>query len=276
MDSGGLIDLDIPQNRKNGIFWKLTNLNFQKYLSGMHVDRRTILNIYCKDHIYHLQVYRHKYKPEIEIHWGDCIVYRLRNNSGSTEAELSEFSTDCDEIINGNLKIKNETKSKFLLDFIDAISLCFGIKRLSLIDDATPRSSRDIDLSLYMIMKHSQTFYERYGFTFCDKTIDYSLHKDLLRYFRFDAFMLLLNESQSRFVGTLKTKVKFTYLHEFYTHFYDILTHIHSRKRLLELQKLLQDRTKPWFSMVSILTKKKTCMEKNFSSVDLDIEKLSV
>lgn len=54
-------------------------------------------------------------------------------------------------------------KSEFLLNLIDAISKCFGVKRISLIE-----YSKNIDLSLYMIMKYQKTFYEKYGYRFCD------------------------------------------------------------------------------------------------------------
>jgi c-di-AMP phosphodiesterase-like protein len=43
---------------------------------------------------------------------------------------------------------------------------------------------------------------------------------------------------------------------------YDNLHKKASEKRLLELQGLLTDTNKPWYTMVNTITQKKICMEK--------------
>lgn len=152
------------------------------------------------------------------------------------------------------------------------MSVCFGVKRIELIDGATPKEYhrvyiekkkvQDIDLSLYIVMKYQQTFYERYGYKFCDKDIEYKIHKDLLSEFNFDIFYKLLNESDKQIVDKYKKSYKFKYLGEFYVKVYDYLDSKKSKRRLLELQSLLFNKSYPWYSMLSILTIKKKCMEK--------------
>lgn len=268
IDPESLIDLDkISEKKKFGSFWKVTGLTFDDYFSSIFVNRFTILNIVYNSHLFHLKVYKSKYKREIDIYLDSCIKYKLT----STEASLSEFSTDCEDTFNGVIKISQDakTKSQYLLEFIDAISIAFGIYRLSLIDGATPKLNRDIDLSLYMVMKYNQTFYERYHFTFCDPD-DIQHQKRLLQLFDFDTFYRLLDQSQKEFVNRrLKTIGKkysdYKYLGPFYVDSYDYLTSISSKYRLLQLQNLLNDTSKPWFSMVHAISQRKQCMEKFYT-----------
>jgi hypothetical protein len=269
IDPESLIDLDkIPEKKKFGSFWKLTGLTFDDYFSSVFANRFITLNIVYNSHLFHLKVYKNRYKPEIDIYLDSCIKYKL----SSTEATLSEFSTDCEDVFKGVIKIsqKANTKSQYLLDFIDAISIAFGISRLSLIDGATPKLNRDIDLSLYMVMKYNQTFYERYQFTFCQNDNHIQHQKRLLQSFDFDTFYKLLDQSQKKFVDRrLKTNCKnrsdYRYLGPFYVDSYDYLRSISSENRLLQLQNLLNDSSKPWFSMVHSISQRKQCMEKLYT-----------
>ena len=268
IDHEALIDLDKFSDRKRvGVFWKITGFTFDDYLATVFVDRSTSLNIVYNGHLFHLKVYKNKYKREIDIYLDSCIKYKL----SSTEATLSEFSTDCEDTFKGTLKISSQakTKSQYLLDFIDAISISFGISRLSLIDAAAPKLNIDIDLSLYMVMKYSQTFYERYHFSFCEPD-DIQHQKRLLQLFDFDTFYKLLDPSQKQFVDRrLKTLGKkrddYRYLGQFYVDSYDYLRSVSSEHRLLQLQNLLNDPSKPWFSMVLAISQRKQCMEKFYN-----------
>lgn len=270
--------IDLDKNKDSGYFWKFfskiynVNFTFVEYISSLKIDLSDIKIFNYKNHIYKMKIYKSKYKPEIKIYWGDCIVYTLKTNE-NIESELSEFSTECEDIISSKLIIKN-TKSEFLLKFIDSISRCFGVKRIQLIDASTPRkyqhvyidknnqNEQDIDLSLYMIMKYGETFYERYGYNFCDKDIEYKIQKDLLQTFKFDVFYYLLNDIDKEIVKKYKKSYKCKYLGEFYVQVYDYLNKQDNKKLLLELQSLLFNKNYPWYSMVSILTIKKKCMDK--------------
>ena len=110
-------------------------------------------------------------------------------------------------------------------------------------------------------MKYNQTFYERYGYNFCDKDIEYSIQKNLLRDFKFDIFYKLLSEKDKVIVDKRK-KETYKTLGDFYVKVYDYLNAKNSKRRIIELQSLLFNKDYPWYSMVSILTIKKKCMDK--------------
>ncbi len=275
--------INLDQNTGSGYFWKFfskhykINFTFTEYMSSLKIDKPDIKRFIYNYHLYKMEIYKSKYKPYIKIYWGNCIILTLKNNENTIESELSEFSTECEDIdiITSSLKIRN-TKSEFLLKFIDAVSVCFGVKRIKLIDASTPRKyqyvyvyknnkkDEDIDLSLYMVMKYGETFYERYGYKFCDKDIEYKIQKDLLQTFNFDVFYYLLNDIDKEIVNKYKKlyKCKCKYLGDFYVKVYDELDKQYDKKQLLELQSLLFNKRYPWYSMVSILTKKKRCMDK--------------
>jgi hypothetical protein len=273
-----LINLD--KNLKFGMFWD-DNLNFWNYLDTLHHARYNVVNVLFKNFIHRLEVYRDKLKPEIIIEYSDCIKYRIKAVGSHVESTLSDFNTTCDDIIHGKLVVTK--RSSHLLEFIDAINILFGVRRISLIDVATPRKymniyieknnnteqiMQDIDLSIYMVMKYNQTFYERYNYQFCNSELDYAAHKNLLRNFDFKTFYRLLSYDHRKIVDKrlkyLDNK-DFKYLGDFYVNAYDQLDAQMSKRRLLQLQSLLFNPNYPWFSMVNVLTSKKRCMEKIYS-----------
>ena len=264
MDYEGIIDLD-KYKGKSGTFWELTKMTFEDYFLGVYVNRSISLRIMYNGHLFNLKVYKNRYKREIDIYYDTCIKYKLKENE-------SEFSTSCEELIDGTLKISAASKNKsvYLLEFIDAVSICFGVNRLYLIDGATSKLNDDIDLTLYMVMRYGKTFYERYGFKFCEDNKDIQNQKKLLELFDFKVFYSLLDETQEAFVKKRleslgKNKRDYKFLGQFYVDAYDYLNSKASVKRLLQLQGLLTDPTKPWYSMVSEITQKKICMEKFYS-----------
>lgn len=267
----------LDDNTESGYFWKFfskvykMNFTFNEYINSLKIDKFDKKRFMYKHHLYEMEIYKSRFKPDIKIFWGNCIELTLKNTlNENLYSELSSFSTECEDIISSKLKIRNK-KSEFLLKLIDAVSVCFGVKRIELIDGATPKEYhrvyieekkvQDIDLSLYMVMKYQETFYERYGYKICDKDIEYKIHKDLLSKFNFDIFYKLLSEDDKLVINVYK-KFKCKYLGEFYVKVYDYLNSKHNKRRLLEIQSLLFNKSYPWYSMVSILTIKKKCMEK--------------
>lgn len=261
--------IDLDQNKKFGFFWDFfTNLykisfTFDEYINGLHSSIPNILYIKYKNHLYKMNVYKSQWKYAIKIHWGNCLIYTLKKNEDYLESELSEYSTNCEDIILGNLKIIGD-KSEFLLTLIDAISICFGIKKIMLIDAATAKYNTNIDLSLYNVMKYGNTFYEKYGFIFCDKDIDFNIHKKLLKNFDFNVFLYLLSKNDKDIVDKMLKKIKTpTSLGDFFVNIYDYY-YIKNDNKIVDIQKILTNNKYPWYSMVSIIIKKKECMIKYF------------
>jgi hypothetical protein len=259
LEMNSVIDIDI--HTEKGAIWKVLGLGFHEYLSTLFVNAKTVLNVRYHNHLFRMYAYKHKYRDEITLRYSDCILYNLKTNDVS---ELSDFSTDCNDIISG--KIKVEKKTEYMLDFIDGISRGFGVSKVYLVDAATSKLNRDIDLSLYMVMKCGKTFYERYGYTFCDEKLNFDVQKSLLRNFRFDIFYTLLRDEQLTYVSKLLGKLRktdYVTLGEFYVDVYDLYHKKGSDSIIVKLQQILYDPTQPWYSMIDILTKKKECMYKS-------------
>lgn len=256
-----IIDIDV--HTEKGAFWNISGLTFDKYISTLSENIKDILRIRYKNHLFILNLYKHRYRREIVVMYGDCVVYNLKQNPN--EGDLASFSTECEDILEG--KIKVQKKTEYILKFIDAISSAFGVDKIFLVDAATSILDRDIDLSLYMVMKFGMTFYERYGYKFCDKKLDFNVQKHLLQNFRFDIFCLVLNPEQKIQVDhflmrLVKHKNEYTYLGNFYVDVYDYY-HQHQKPfKIIKLQRILNDTSQPWFSMVNVLTMKKECMVK--------------
>jgi hypothetical protein len=258
-----IIDIDIDTEK--GAFWNISGLTFEKYFSMLSKDVKDIVRIRYKRHLFILDLYRHRYRREIVIMYSDCVVYNLKQSPTTNEGDLTSFSTECEDFLQA--KINVQKKTEYVLTFIDAMSSAFGVDQVFLVDAATSTLNREIDLSLYMVMKFGMTFYERYGYKFCDKKIDFNVQKRLLQDFRFDVFYLILNPEQKSQVDhflmrLVKQKTEYKSLGSFYVDVYD---YYHQRLRpskIIKLQKILNDTDQPWFSMVNILTMKKECMVK--------------
>lgn len=288
--------IDLDRNTESGYFWKwfskIYNINFtfDEYITSLNTNTSDIKVFNYTKRIYKIKVTKSKERQEIIFNWRDCIIYRLKKSAlkSSIESELSSFSTECEDSDSEYSDIEDDTslnaqtkmtyKSEDLLKFVDVLSKSLGVNRISLIDVATPKKyithpGLDIDLSLYMVMKYNKTFYERYGYKYCDKDVEFNVHKTLLRDFDFDVFYSLLTIQDKQIVDKRKkekylaasevaSSVRYSTLGEFYVKVYDYLNSKNSKRRLLELQSLLFNKNYPWYSMVSILTIKKKCMDK--------------
>jgi hypothetical protein len=187
---------------------------------------------------------------------------------------LTSFSTDCEddtvEYVDGFVFSKDERyrKTPYFLEKVDLIAKCFGIKRIVLTDASTSKLDRDIDLSLYMVMKHGKTLYERYGYRFCDTQIDFQVQKNLLRKFPFTIFLQLLSPQHTYWVKErikkMKTTSTYNTLGDFYVDVYDLYHFKDKTKPIRQLQNILNDKTKIWYSMIDVISQKKVCMDKHY------------
>lgn len=145
------------------------------------------------------------------------------------------------------------------------------------------------DLSLLLVMKEGVTFYEKYGYVPCDvlAQIDhhpcvnavclhtYCVNKRLLRNFRFDVFLLLLEKKDKVFVDNVLSTLRrfdvetsFTTYGEFYSSAFETLNRnaIFEEYKILFLgmEDILCSEKYPWFSMVIGIQRDLTCYEKIF------------
>ncbi len=284
MDKNKKINLE-TEIRENinfhGLFWnygyakEYTKSGFIETFLNDNPMRPFRFHIMYLGHIYVLSIIKDKNKVgNMIIFWGNCIEYSIQVYEDDTvDSILESFSTDCDDIINGDLKITKP--SAHLLTLIDVISKFFGVRRLSLSDASRSKTNDDVNLSLYMVMKHGLTFYERYGFKFCkdDYRFDFDTYKILLREFNFKIFYELLSDNHkqtiNKYLFKLKKKVSdFEILGDFYVMLYDKYRDL-SDRYIIIMQKILYDKSYPWYCMVDVINKRKSCMEKFYITTSI-------
>lgn len=257
-------------NLRSGSFWKQTGLDYEGLFLTLREDRPETIYI-IDNRILMVKLFKRRYKDEILVSYANCIEIVLHNEILKSSATLTNFSTDCDEAIeiNGYIQVQDEKlykRTPYYMETVDTIAKCFEIKRISLTDAAKSKLDYEIDISLYTVMKEEKTFYEKYGYTFCDNELNFDVQKRLLRTFPFDVFRHLLSSKDKKWVDERVRKLGKSYssktLGEFYVDVYDKYHVLDSTNRIRQLQNILNDDTKVWYSMVNVLMCKRQCLEK--------------
>jgi len=274
--------IHLNRNTKRGILWEVAGINYETLLEYLRnrEQKEVTIKVKYEDVLYNLKVYYDNGK--IRGYYSDCLSFKIYKKNEQFGSDLGFVTTDCDLV----QKIRPMIQpSKYLLALMDATAIAFGIDRLYLVDSATPTKTlqsdaidlidaieqpKTIDLTLYMIMKSGQTFYERYGYKFCDNDIQFVIQKDLLRFFNYKVFVYLLQNPQRLFVSrTLKELKKthrdYKYVKDFYLDAYNYYDLQSDTTNILVLQDILEDSSQPWYSMVSLISSKKKCMLKVFA-----------
>lgn len=282
-----IIDLSNDCIYKN-CFWKTTKNLFTEFINGKYQFK--ILQSYFKiemekdDNNIKCFLYSHNNTEE-------CMIFTIKNNN---TLHLDNLYKAC--------KFENITDSntRTTLNLLDSLAIAFGVSSIFLQDAAVPykfkKGVNSIDYTLLTVMKENKTFYEKYGYSFCEpkneyiKTIDIEIHKKLLREFDFGIFKLLLNKYDLEFITILESvyRKKYKYLYEFYNDTMDycnkkfdkffIIDEERSDKyynMIFDLQNILTNDNYPWFSMINIIQSSKFCMEKLIlDPYKIQIEKL--
>lgn len=70
---------------ESGYFWKFfskvykMNFTFNEYINSLKIDKFDKKRFMYKHHLYEMEIYKSRFKPDIKIFWGNCIELTLKN-----------------------------------------------------------------------------------------------------------------------------------------------------------------------------------------------------
>lgn len=269
------MEIDFSKHYTKGYFWGIMNLDISSLVE--HVRNKPLsidLKMGNPMSVLHIEIRYHTQDELIGIAMDRlntiCFEFSLKSTK-SIGMEMYLIGIQrCN--IEWLTRYYKQSTTRVLLSFVDKLALLFGVNRIFLRDGATPKEEEYIDLTLMTIMKDNQTFYEKYGYSVCDKDIPIIFEKQKyhLRNYNFEVFMFLLNDKDRRFIDKTLQRLKksgieghYSKLHEFYVDAYQFyknnIKYTHHNK---ELQDILTNSEYPWYPMVNVIQAWKGCMEK--------------